>query len=595
MAIFPGALHDASRSRGSVQPSHGRQVMTDKPTGNLYQRRDAVLRRLGLAAATTALTFAAGCGPLMKFEPAPEHLEAAVSAEGVPAPVTQLPLPPPPVQAPRQETYSVVVTDVPVRDVLFALARDAHLNVDIRGDIQGNVTMNAINQTLPQILDRISRQVSLRYQLQSGSLEIAPDVPFWRNYRIDYVNLNRGSEGEVSVATQVATTGRSGAGDQDSGGSSEEGSLSRTIVRSAAANDFWGMVTGNIRQILTGRGAAGDAAGDAMDPVVTNPTAGVISVLASQARHAEVQKFVDDVSTSSKRQVLIEVTVVEVSLSDEYQAGVDWARVSSQSGAGKDGASYISEMLGTNLALPPVFTMTYNNFDADGSGFSAAVKLLQQFGDTKVLSSPRIMALNNQTALLKVVDERVYFELESETVESTGPGIAPRTIVTSEIRTVPVGFIMSVTPQINGNGNVSLNVRPTITRIVGFALDPAPQLIALQNGDTGPDIAIQNLVPEIHVNEIESLLEVADGQTVVIGGLMTDESSKNSDEVPLLGRLPGIGQLFKYRDDTVRKTELVMFLRPTVIRGAGVGDTAIARAGLPTSLASGALAAGAAQ
>ena len=173
--------------------------------------------------------------------------------------------------------------------------------------------------------------------------------------------------------------------------------------------------------------------------------------------------------------------------------------------------------------------MTYNNFDADGSGFSAAVKMLQQFGDAKVLSSPRIMALNNQTALLKVVDEQVYFSLTQETVESTGPGIPLQTIVTSEIHTVPVGFIMSVTPQINANGNVSLNVRPTITRIIGFAEDPAPQL-------TDPPSDFQNLVPEIHVNEIESLLEVADGQTVVMGGLMTDELTKNSDEIPLLGQ-----------------------------------------------------------
>jgi general secretion pathway protein D len=210
--------------------------------------------------------------------------------------------------------------------------------------------------------------------------------------------------------------------------------------------------------------------------------------------------------------------------------------------------------------------MTYNNFDADGSGFSAAVKMLQQFGNTKVLSSPRIMALNNQTALLKVVDERVYFNLEQETIEGTDNN-NPRTIVTSEVKTVPVGFVMSVTPQINGNGNVSLNVRPTITRILGFVEDPAPQFI-----EGGAEI--QNLVPELHVNEIESLLEVADGQTVVIGGLMTDEVSKDRDEIPLLGRLPGIGNLFSYRDESVVKSELVLFLRPTVIRGAGVGDAA---------------------
>lgn len=204
--------------------------------------------------------------------------------------------------------------------------------------------------------------------------------------------------------------------------------------------------------------------------------------------------------------------------------------------------------------------------------------MLQQFGDTKVLSSPRIMALNNQTALLKVVDEEVYFTLEREISEGSGDGDPDRETITSTINTVPVGFIMSVTPQINANGNVSLNVRPTLTRITGYAVDPGPELI-------DPNTTFENLVPEVHVNEIESLLEVADGQTVVIGGLMTDEKSNNSDEVPLLGKLPLIGDLFKYRNDSVRKTELILFVRPTVIRGSGVAQTQATSSALETALA----------
>jgi len=199
-----------------------------------------------LVALTAAVTVLAGCGPLQKFDPAPEHLETAVAREGIPAPVTQPPLPPPP---------------APARNVLFALSRDAGINVDISGDIQGNVTMNAIDQTLQQILDRISRQVSLRYQIENSHLAISPDLPFWRNYRIDYVNLSRGSEGEVSVATKVATTGKGGVdgqagGESGGGGESEDGNISRTTVKSLSDNSFWAVVTGNIRQIITGRAAA---------------------------------------------------------------------------------------------------------------------------------------------------------------------------------------------------------------------------------------------------------------------------------------------------------------------------------------------------
>jgi general secretion pathway protein D len=517
-----------------------------------------------------------GCGTVQQFDPAPEHLKSIEGNTIIPAPVTQLPTPPAPVARPVQETYTLVVTDVPVREVLFALARDAAINVDISGNIEGNVTLNAVNQTLPQILDRISRQVSLRHNVENGTLVITPDTPFWQNYRVDYVNLARGSEGEVTVATQVASTG--GGVDEESGsdggGSSDSTNenISRTTVKSTSDNSYWNVLGGNLRQIITGQAGGGDAAAGP-DPVVVNSIAGMISVFANSLQQQKVQAFIDQVTANSKRQVLIEVTVVEVQLNDSYQAGVDWSRVSSAGGLGQDGISVINTLTGGNLGAAPVYTMTYNNFDADGSGFSAAVKMLSQFGDTKVLSTPRIMALNNQTAMLKVVDERVYFSLSQDIVEASDNN-PERSTITSEIKTVPVGFIMSVTPQISESGNVSMNVRPTITRIIDYVVDPAPRL-----SEFGQDF--DNLVPEIHVSEIESLLEVADGQTVVIGGLMQDTSQKKRDGVPYLSRLPGIGDLFSYRDDEVVKSELVLFLRPTVIRGAGSGQAALATTAVP--------------
>ncbi len=532
--------------------------------------------RASLVVVAALGAFAAGCGPVQKFNPVPEdHLTVIEKNGDVPPAVTQLPTPPAPVPRPPQETYSVVVTDVPVKDVLFALARDAGVNVDVSGDLQGNVTINAIDQTLPQILDRLSRQASIRYSLNNGTLVVLPDSPYWQNYPVDYVNLARTSEGEVTVATQIATVGGSVDESGASGGGGEDSSNgSSTKVKSSSINSFWGLLGANLRQLITGKAQGAENATEGDDPVVLNPIAGLVSVRGTSLQHRQVEAYIDEVTASAKRQVLIEVTVVEVKLSDQYQAGVDWSRVSSQGGLGSNGVSSISDMLGGNLAVPPVFTMTYNNA---GRGFSATVKLLEQFGDTKVLSTPRIMALNNQTALLKVVDELVYFTLTSETIQSTGPGVPLQRIVTSEVNTVPVGFVMSVTPQINRNGNVSLNVRPTLTRVLDFVVDPAPRL-------SGSDF--DNLVPQLSVKEIESLLEVADGQTVVIGGLMQDSSNKQRDGIPILSKLPLVGDLFSYRDDNVTKSELVVFLRPTVIRSAGVGQEALASLAMPLPAAS---------
>jgi len=164
---------------------------------------------------------------------------------------------------------------------------------------------------------------------------------------------------------------------------------------------------------------------------------------------------------------------------------------------------------------------------------------------------------------LKVDDETVYFTIEQEFVDGTINSAARQTF-TSEIHTVPVGLIMSVTPQINANDSVTMNIRPTISRIIGFKTDPAPRL-------AGSDF--DNLIPEIQVREMESILQVNSGQTVVLGGLMQNVKSKDKQGVPFFSDIPIIGNLFNSREDKITKSELVIFLRPTVIHKASLdGD-----------------------
>ena len=240
-------------------------------------------------------TLAAGCGTVQQFDPAPEHLKTVEGTSVVPPAVTGMPSPPAPVPRAPQETYSVVVTDVPVRDVLFALARDAGVNVDVAGDIQGNVTINAINQTLPQILDRISRQTSIRYSINDGTLIVQPDSPYWQYYRIDYVNLARTSEGEVSVATQIATPGGSvgnsqgsGAGNGGSGGENE-GNGSKTKVKSLSDNSFWAVLTPICGSWSPAKARAPTGSGEGDDPIVVNPIGGMVSVRGTSQQHQQVR------------------------------------------------------------------------------------------------------------------------------------------------------------------------------------------------------------------------------------------------------------------------------------------------------------------
>jgi MSHA biogenesis protein MshL len=293
--------------------------------------------------------------------------------------------------------------------------------------------------------------------------------------------------------------------------------------------------------------------------VIANPETGIISVRATSRQHEKVQEFIDQVIGSAKRQVLIEATIVEVTLSDQYQAGVDWSRIA-QNGSGFTFAQTFSTgVTGSANGTPPAILKYVNS----SGNLSGAISLLTEFGDTKVLSSPKIMALNNQTALLKVVDEKVYFTIDVRITDAsqTGPG---RTDFVSQVKSVPVGLVMSVTPQISDNDQVSLNVRPSVSRITGFVTDPNPALAAAK---------VTSRIPEIQVRELESILRVPSGQTVVLGGLMQDNQAIKRDGVPFLSKLPVIGDAFTYRNDTSGKTELVIFLRPIVVREANLGNT----------------------
>ena len=435
---------------------------------------------------------------------------------------------------------------------MFSLARDAGLELDLQADRNKTVTLNAIERPLIEILTRVAEQSELRFQLRGNNLSVYDDDPYWHNYLVDYVNISRSSVGEVGVATQIATSGGS-VGEQSVASGSDQGNISKTTVKNTSNNDFWSSLESGLNVLL---GSADTAATPApVDSVIINQMSGVVTVLGNRKQQRRVQDYLDRVTVNSQRQVLIEMTIVEVELSDNYQAGVDWQRLSAMGGVDNNGVSVRSSMLGANLSVPPFFSVGYNDDDPNGSNVSATIKLLQQFGDTKVLSSPKIMALNNQTALLKVVNENVFFTVDLDIREAT-VNFPERRTFTSEIHTVPVGLVLSVTPQISQAGYVSLNIRPTISRITGFAIDPAPRL-------AGADF--DNLIPEIQVREIESLLKVKNAHTVVLGGLMQNERESKRDGIPGLSRIPKIGNLFSYTRDNIVKTELVIFLKPTIV------------------------------
>jgi general secretion pathway protein D len=515
----------------------------------------------------------AACAP-QPPKPSPGHLSTESSlprqSGAVPPPVQNLPYVPPPAPAKETELYTVVVDQVPVRELLFALARDASLNVDIHPGVQGVVTLNAIDQTLAQILERISLQAKLSYEFKDGYLSIGPDEPLVRHYPVAYVNMSRQSTSEVTVATQVAATGSGavagGASGATGGGNTTGTNNSTTKISSISNNEFWNNLVQSLNALIREAAPATVTGGAPGADVVAHPESGMLTVRATARQHREIQKFLDQVLQNVQRQVLIEATIVEVRLGDRYQAGVDWQRISGD-------YTYIQSVTGANLGTPPAYVFRYTNPISRLGDISATLRLLEEYGNVKVLSSPKIMALNNQSAILKVVDNRVYFTVGVQVTDTGTTAGVSRTTYQTVVHTVPEGLIINVTPQISESGSVTLNIRPTISRIIGYVNDPNPELARAD---------VVSRIPEVQVREIESILKVNSGDVAIIGGLMQDISEQATSGVPVLSKLPGVGDLFSYRDDQYRKTELVLFLRPLVIQDASLGgDLQDYRAYLP--------------
>ena len=527
-----------------------------------------------------------GCAP-QPMQPSSGHLHKQSEAPPVPPakippPVLNAPyVPPPSAKTPKTELFTVVVDQVPAKELLFALARDAKLNVDIDPRIKGVVSMNAIDQTLPQLLDRIAKQLDLRYELKNNQLTISLDLPYVQTYKVDYVNISRDSDSRVSVSTQVSSSSIIGTASAGATGTAT-GNNSQISVVDISKNRFWETLEKNINAILlteerstitrrkqlktsskideaNSASRSTDMEEEKEEKVVQNnvmvsPESGMISVRATSRQHNEIKSFLDKVATSVQRQVLVEATIVEVILNDQYQSGINWQRL-----GGK--FNIIQNFSQINTGTPPFYGVSYADKNSEIGDVSAAIKLLESFGNTKVLSSPKIMTLNNQPAILKVVDNIVYFKIDVQESEAT-QNSTRRITYASKMETIPEGLIMSITPQISADDNVMLSVRPTITRIIGYKNDPNPAL-----GD------VISQVPVLQVREIESLLKIRSGNVAMIGGLMQNTAKQGTDGIPVVSKLPMVGDLFSQRDDQYKKSELVIFLRPVVIKDAAInGD-----------------------
>ncbi|MEZ5813229.1 MAG: type II and III secretion system family protein [Alphaproteobacteria bacterium] len=504
---------------------------------------------------------------------------------------------------------------VPVRDALYELAQQADYDVELDPRIRGSIIFTARNRPFDEVVGRIADIAGLRYKFNDDVLRVELDTPYSHVYKVDYLSYVRSSKSKVSNNISVV-----------SGDGADSGS--DFAAKSESEINFWGELETNLDQIVRGNqtGAlktnrdprivateqnpdvqavspnadgtvttqapqatlrveslpvdddTGSASGSGkkdenLGTFTINKQAGLINVFATEKAHKEVAAYMKLLKKAVTSQVLIEAKVLEVTLNDEYATGISWGSVG---GLFKDfDFSYFSgtgnALLGTlvggsGVTFPPngiqtpdtnAFTASYN-----GNDLQVLIGAVSQFGTVKALASPRMTVLNNQSAVLNVATNKVFFEVDIDVTATDGGGT--QTEIESEIRNVPEGVLVNVQPSINlEDRTISMSVRPTVTQVVDEIPDPGVSFVVRSCGASCA--GIESLVPELNVQEIDSVIKVRSGQPIVMGGLLQDRIQTGEAGVPILGEAPIIGTLFKDHDDHVQKTELVIFLKATIL------------------------------
>ncbi len=440
-----------------------------------------------------------------------------------------------------RDRFDVLAEGVAAGDVFAGLAEHASLSLAVHLPLTNPVWLHLKDRPLRELLDAVAGQCGCRYRLLADRLDILPDEPYLDSYSVDYLNIRREFHTDLRVDTRVGNLATSSAAVQ--------GDASSTALAAQSIADPWQTVLQGLALIL------GISLEQLPDVVGANREAGLVTVRATQSKHTEVERYLTRVVARLHRQVLIEASVIEVALDERHVTGIDWQQIATAGGIGW------VQQLGGGLVDPPSGSGAVLQFADNTSTHTTAatVKLLQQFGDVRVVSSPRIVALNNQPSVLKVVDNAVYFSLNVDSVVNGDLGVDRQSVETA-IHTVPIGLVLHVTPQISEHGDVLMNIRPSVTRVVRYARDPNPSLALA---------GVQNDIPEVQTREIETTLRVKSGYTVALGGLRQLSDGNLRDEVPGLAKLPFIGSAFRSRDVERRQVELLILLTPRVLSASG--------------------------
>jgi MSHA biogenesis protein MshL len=497
------------------------------------------------------------------------------------------------------DRFDVSVRNVPAKDFFLGLVNGTGINLVVHPDVDGSITLDLKNVTVDDVL-RVTRDIyGYEFRRDRNIYSIYANALRTEVFQINYLDVQRVGVSDTSVligrsqssgnngngnsgnnnasndnanllsmienATQGAN-GTNGGGGGNSGSGLTPGSRVQTLNRT----NFWASLERTIESIVGGESENRS--------VIVTPQAGMVVVKAMPNELSAVRNFLERSELSVKRQVILEAKILEVRLSEGFEAGINWGAISGQIAAAKNiQDNFPINTDGSSTQVNEFRSITVNRlyYDPDGNLQNLAVgsreaiggtvagliqiaditkllSLLETQGTVQVLSSPRVSTVNNQKAVIRVGSDEYFVTGISSNTTSNAASITSTPNI--ELSSFFSGISLDVTPQISENGEVILHIHPVVSEVTD-----QQKTFTVGDEEFSLPLALRG------VRESDSIVKAANGQVIVLGGLMTESSSVTNGKRPILGDIPGVNALFRTKNKSKSKTELVILLRPIVV------------------------------
>ena len=434
-------------------------------------------------------------------------------------------------------------------DLLSQIADSCNFTIVIKDDIAKKILqknldgVNIKNLSLNELFELLIRENDLYFTFDKDFLVISALKT--KIFNLDYITSVRNGTSILNASVDATPTAEGGKRSVNNDNS----------IKSNDSFDFWSKISSELTSVLNTAQDKYKA-----DKPIINPNAGIITITATRKQLDRVENYIEVLRKRLHKQVLINVSILSVDLENKSNKGIDWSQFNLSLGANAD---YNVNGVGTSPLNSINYANTYTVISQNLFSMSGLIDFLATKGDTKVVSSPKVLTLNNQQALITVGDN-INYRVPQDTTNNASSSTV--TTTTYKNYSIFIGVLLNITPEISNNNEIILRINPSVSNFKYTA-------------DDGKQTAPREIAPDTSEKKLSTVVRVKDGSTIILGGLITNSKGKADSSVPLLGNIPLLGNAFRHTGDSLTSQELIFVITPKIIGDRGTTKTSLRELG----------------